>query len=529
MKKLIGTLLLVLFHLSSNAQLKYVSTVSGNSVGECTITKNGKYLLSHQLHDLVIYEVNASTGLLTKKKTFPNPDDQEFSFMNLSPDDQFLYVRSHAKKNGQMLAVLRVYKINWSTLEFKLIQSIDNQDGKGFEFNADIKISPKGSFVFMTSENATELYVYKRNNTSGMLTFASKKVVPQSHFTEFAMSNDERFLYGASFNLYKAFVVYQMDKQSGSLSEIQQITHPSYKDYTSEKFVISPNNKFIYTIGTDVYAADQDQTQITIYERDQNTGLISYKTHYTNLKSDGINNICFIYMDGSGETFYAFSSLGNEIHAVYVFKANPTDGSLTKIQTINDSGSTSKLRGIYEIAFSTNNKYVYLSAARDNAITIMQNPNAKPSYVNTEVAPIETVEETEVEVIEVVETPNDNIETVETVETNNSNGTSSNSNGSSTTSNQNAISKEFYADIWKKLSAEPSDAKKLDICYEQLEGKSMKTVQIAALAMLFNSEYKRLEFVKFMSYFTSDKENYKILVDLFSYETIKDDFKKSIK
>lgn len=234
-------------------------------------------------------------------------------------------------------------------------------------------------------------------------------------------------------------------------------------------------------------------------------------------------------MDGSGETFFGFSSLGNEVHAVYVFKANPTDGSLTKIQTLNDAGTTSKLRGVYEIAFSNNNKYVYLSAARDNAITVMQNPNAKPSYVNTEVAPIETVEEPEVEIIEVVETPNDNIETVETVETNNSNGTASNTNGSSTNSSQNAISKEFYADIWKKLSAEPTDAKKLDICYEQLEGKSMKTVQVAALAMLFNSEYKRLEFVKFMSYFTSDKENYKILVDLFTFETIKEDFIKSIK
>lgn len=526
MKKFIGTLLLVLFHFSINAQLKYVNVVTGNSVGECKTTTNGKHLISLQFHDIIIYEMNATSGLLTKKKTFQNPDSEEFSSINLSPDDQYLYTRSHAKKNGQLLAVLRVYKINWSTFDFKLVQSIDGQDGSTFEFNADVKISPKGSFVFISSENATELYVYKRNSGTGMLTFASKKVVPQSHFTEFAMSNDERFLYGASFNLYKALVVYQMDKQSGNLNEIQQFTHPSYKDYTSEKLVISPNNKFIYGIGTDVYASDQDQTQITIYERDPNTGLISYKTHYSNLKSDGINNICFIYMDGSGETFYAFSSLGNEIHAVYVFKANPLDGSLTKIQTINDSGTTSKLRGIYEIAFSTNNKFVYLSAARDNAITIMQNPNAKPSYVYTEVAPIETVEESEEEVIEVVETPNNNIETVET---NNSTGTSSNSNGSSTNSNQNAISKEFYADIWKKLSAEPSDAKKLDICYEQLEGKSMKTVQVAALAMLFNSEYKRLEFVKFMSYFTSDKENFKILVDLFSYETIKDDFNKSIK
>lgn len=525
MKKIIVTLLLLIFHFYSNAQLKYIGSVTGNSVGETKVTKNGKFLISLQFHDLIVYAINPTTGELTKKKTFPNPEDQEFTYSNLSPDDQFLYVRTHSKVNGKLMTVFKVYKINWTTFEFKPIQTISNQDGKEFEFNAQLKISPKGSFLLASSENGTELYVYRRNKETGMLTFASKKVVPQSQFSEFDMSSDERFLYGASFNLFKAFVVYQMD-QSGNMSEIQQIEHPSFKHYTSDKFVITPNNKYIYAIGTDSYASDQDQSHITIYERNSSTGMLTYKSHYANLKNEGIRNISFIHIDGSGETFYALSSLGNDFHGIYVFKANPIDGSLTKVQTISDAGTTSKLRGVYEVSYSPNNKIVYFSAARGNAITIMQNPNAKASYVFTEVAPIETMEQTEIEENVLEEEP---VETVETVETSNPSGTTSNTAGSTSNSSQSGISKEFYAEIWRKLSAESTDAKKLDICYEQLEGKSMKTVQVAALAMLFSSEYKRLEFVKFMSYFTSDKENYKILVDLFTFETIKDDFKKSIK
>lgn len=518
MKKILVFSFLLLVQFVGFSQLKYVNSIAGNEIGECTVSHNGKYFLIDQFHEITLFEINNSSGGLTKKKSFLNPDNEEFTFLNLSPDDKFLYTRSHTKKNGQLVSVVRVYALNLASSEFKLIQSIDNQDGKNLDFNTDVGISPKGSFIFLNNENGNELYVYNRNPTTGMLSFASKNVADRSNFSEFEMSQDERFLYTSSYNLYKSLAVYQMDKSNGSLSEIQQFVHPSYRDYNSSKFVIAPNGKFIYTIGTDVYSTSQDQTQITVLNRDTNTGLVSYKTHYANLKNEGIRNISFIHMDGSGETFFALSSLGNEVHAVYVFKANPIDGSLTKTQTLIDGGLTSKLRGVYDMAFSNSNRFVYLTAARDNAITILDNPQAKKS-----IAPPEEVQIVGNTASEVVQEPiiTTNVQAQQT--TTNVPATTINSSSSQ------AISKELYSEVWKKLMVESSDAKRMDICFEQLEGKSMKTVQIAAMAMLFTSEFKRLEFVKFMSFFTSDKENYKILVDLFTFDTIKDDFNKSIK
>ena len=518
MKKILVLNILLLLQFVGFSQLKYVNSVAGSEVGECTVSHNGKYLLMGQSHEITLFEISNTTGGLTKKKSLLNPDNEDFTYLNLSPDDKFLYTRSHYKKNAKLVSVFRVYSLNLTSSEFKLIQSIDNQDNEEFDFNSDVIISPKGTFVFVNSENGNKLYVYKRDPSSGKLSFASKSIANQSNFAEFEMSNDERFLYSSSYNLFKALAVYQMDKSTGTLNEIQQFVHPSYRDYNSSKFVITPNGKFIYTIGTDVYSTSQDQTQITILNRDANTGLVSYKSHYANLKNDGIRNISFIHMDGSGETFFALSSLGNEVHAVYVFKANPIDGSLTKIQTFIDGGLTSKLRGVYDMAFSNSNRFVYLTAARDNAITILDNPQAKKS-----IAPVEEVQIVENTTIEVEQEPN-NITNVQVQQT-----TTNTPTATINSSNSRAISKELYSEVWKKLMIETSDAKRMDICFEQLEGKSMKTVQIAAMAMLFTSEYKRLEFVKFMSFFTSDKENYKILVDLFTFDTIKDDFNKSIK
>jgi hypothetical protein len=53
-------------------------------------------------------------------------------------------------------------------------------------------------------------------------------------------------------------------------------------------------------------------------------------------------------------------------------------------------------------------------------------------------------------------------------------------------------------------------------------------MQVASIAMLFESEYQRLEYVKFEYYFVNDKENYKQLGDLFTYDSILKEFNKLV-
>lgn len=520
MKKIILLPFLLCFIFSSRAQFKYVSALSGGEMGECTVSHNGKFLFLNHTNEITIYDISSTSGLLTKKRSLVNPDQQEYTFIVLTPDDKFLYTRSHIKKDGKFVSVFRMFSMNPQTAETKLIGSLEGQDGSTFDYNANIQISPKGNFILVSSNSDQEMYVYKRNS-DGSLTHLSKTVSPTlGMFNEFQMSADERFLYVASQNLYKAMAVYSFDKNSGSLNSMQQIENPNYRHYNSDKFVITPNGKFVYTIGSDSYATDQTQNQITIYNRDAQSGMLSYAKTLTNLKSDGIIEISFLYMDGSGENLIACTSLGADSHAVHTYKADPNTGELKKSQTFNDGGITSKLRGAYGVSFTPNNKFMYVTAARDNAITIFENSSPKPSVTMREEVVVEPIHQDEPDPIVTNETTNTNSGTT------NSNTSSGSSSGASSA---NAISKELYAEAWKKISAESSDGTRLDLSYQLLEGKSMKTVQIAAMAMLFTSEYKRLEFVKFMSYFVIDKENYRLLVDLFTYDSIKDDFNKTLK
>jgi hypothetical protein len=83
------------------------------------------------------------------------------------------------------------------------------------------------------------------------------------------------------------------------------------------------------------------------------------------------------------------------------------------------------------------------------------------------------------------------------------------------------ISSKEFGEIWNALASEESDIVRLEKSFGLIEGKCMKVVQAAALSYLFNSEYKRLEFVKFVSYFLYDKENVHLLAEVFQYDRMR--------
>ena len=85
----------------------------------------------------------------------------------------------------------------------------------------------------------------------------------------------------------------------------------------------------------------------------------------------------------------------------------------------------------------------------------------------------------------------------------------------------NEITGQQLNTYYATLAAEENDITRLNRSFELLEGKCIKVIQVAALAYLFKSEYQRLQFVKFTSYFLNDPQNKWILADLFSYENMR--------
>ncbi|MFM9984265.1 MAG: beta-propeller fold lactonase family protein [Flavobacteriales bacterium] len=515
MKKSLFILLLTLFIGELSGQINYLNHISAVNSAESQVSHNGKFLYHINLDGLTIYEINTKTGGLTKKQTFKSPGGDEFSNVYLSPDDKFLYIQTFKGKLKDIHSEFVTYACDVKTGELKILNSFDNQDGERFEFNSNFTLSPAGNFLFITNNSHQDLLIYRRNTSTGEFAYLNKVHSELlAMYGDIAISPDEQFLNVFSQNIHKACIVYELNAQSGSLTEIQEVENPNYRHYTSADFIISPDGKNVYTIGSDVYAANQTQPQIGQYSRDVQTGMLSFQKNYDNLQSNGIRDLSFLYLDGSGDYLFALNSYGDELHGAFVFKRDVDTGDISYKQAILDKAPTDKLKGAYTMSFGKTNKHIYLSAARDNALYILENLNAKASLVMST-----TVQHTLPETAVSSEYPVADYEIDEVVQV--SESAEQNAGSLPDNSSENELTA-----IHKRLQSETSDTKRLDLCYALLEGKSLKTIQIASIAMLFQSEYKRLEFVKFASYFVSDKEHYSILEDLFTYESIRKDFRQ---
>lgn len=518
MKKLPLVFILSALIITAQAQVNYVSNVYAKSASQSAVSHNGKFLFLSSFHEIIVYEINPSTGALTKKRTLPSPTNSEFCGMHLSPDDKFLYTQS-ATGPGSNTTAISTYACNPLTGELKLKNTIDHQGTETFELSMT-NMSPRGNFLFVANNRYKDLFVYRRNVIDGLLSFQQKISTGElMMFFDYVISPDEKFMYVNCANIYKEATIYSIDQNTGNLTKVTEVTNPNHPSNYAEKLMVSPDGKNVYAIERLYQPATQDYLiDLTQYSRDEQTGMMSYQAHYP----QGYTQLDYLFIDGSGENVYASQAIGTGMHAFHVFKRDPSTGNLTRLQTFFDSGTTNRLAGCYVCSFSKDNRFMYVSAIDDDALNIFKNPNAKASLAAPSVnVPINT---------QGTDDPVFN----GTTATPTSDGSIYNGgihNGGTTSQPTGPVSdfpKEKFNEIRKKLQAETSDTQRMDLCYKLLEGKALSTMQVASIAMLFDSEYQRLEYVKFEYYFVNDKEHYKQLGDLFTYDSILQEFNKLV-
>lgn len=510
MKKIPLIFILCVLMITARAQVNYVSTVNAKAASQSAVSHNGKFLFLSSYHEIIVFEINPSTGALTKKRTLPSPTNSEFCGMHLSPDDRFLYTQSRTGPEASTTAI-STYACNPLTGELKLKHTLERQGTETFELMSMTIMSPQGNFLFIGNNSYKDLFVYRRNATDGSLLFQTKISTGElMMFFDYVISPDEKFMYVNCANIRKEATIYSIDQHTGYLTKVTEVTNPIYPYSYPEKLMISPDGKNVYSITRLYQDATQDyRYNLTQYSRDEQTGHMSYQTHYP----QGFTQLDYLFIDGSGEYVYASKAFGSDAHAFHTFKRDPSTGNLTKQQSFFDSGTTNRLGGSYVCSFSKDNQFVYVSAIDDHALNIFKNPKAKASLAVPSVTVTSSTPVT-----------NDPVLTGTTTTT----ATSGGSTTSPPTGTVSDFAKDEFNDIRKKLQAETSDTKRMDLCYELLEGKALSTMQVASIALLFDSEYQRLEYVKFEYYFVSDKENYKLLSDLFTYDSILQEFNKLV-
>ena len=492
MRKSIITTLLLFCVFTSYSQLQYKGYVSARQAGSSVVSNSGDFLYISILNALSVYKVNQSTGMLTKVQQITTDFGGEVSSPFLSADNRFLYASLGKKLNGEMIRTFVMYQIDKSTGKLTFKKNFENESAFQYNFVSHFSVSPKGNLMFFGKNESNSLDVYQLDPISGTPVYLNTYDTDiMQHFSRFYLSADQRYMYVGGGNSNKEIVTYNLNERTGEMTKIQEIEDIGHRA-SSSHLIISADGKNLYK------PDGMDDEEILQFSRDESSGMLQFEKSY-NFPMESH----FFFSDRNTDFIYGLHSFGDG-DAIHVVQRDPKTGNLSYSETLHDSGTTNRLNGVFQMSFSKDNQYVYASGMWDGALNIFKNPQARKTVRTTTVAAV--------------------IPTDEPVQSNdgiiqNDRPVAPSSTSSSCTGDE--VSGEMLNAYWQTLAAEESDVSRLNRSFELLEGKCLKVVQVAALAYLFKSEYQRLQFVKFTSYFLHDPQNKNILVDLFQYENMR--------
>lgn len=483
---------------SASAQLSFKGHAYAPQAATSVHSNSGKFLYIGEKDAIAVHSVNQSNGSLKLVQRMKTQFGGEVSSPYLSADNRFLYGTLGKKHNGKMIRTIVMYSVDKRTGKLKFLKNFENDTEFQYDFVSNFHVSPNRDFMFFGKDESNSLAVYKLDPSTGIPKFLNAydtEIV--QHFGEFRMSPDQRFIYVGGGNSHKQVVVYSFNQSTGALSKIQEVEQIGHWASSSD-LVVSADGKHLYQPN------GLDGEEIIQFNRDQNTGMLTYQNTFEFKAKGGKMHINFFFGDRNTDFLYGLKSFGDG-DAIHVVERDPNTGSLNYRQSLYDVGSTNRLNGVFQMSFSKNNKYAYASGMWDNALNIFHTPETretidfKPNTISDDVNDTNSGNDFE------VGTDNSLV----------------NTNVSSC--NGDALSNQEFRAIYGKLASEETDISRLNRSFELLEGKCIKVVQASGLAYLFDSEYQRLQFVKFISYFLSDAENKHMLADLFQYENMRDE------
>jgi DNA-binding beta-propeller fold protein YncE len=387
---------LLAFPLSTRASFLTFLETQKNGVGAVTglagvfsvaVSPDGRNVYAAGTNDnsLVVFSRDAMTGKLAFTAAKTNGMDGVSGLAGaaavaVSPDGKSVYV------TGENDDAVVAFDRNPSdgTLSFVQMQKNGVNGVSGLDSADGVAVSPDGTNVYVAGFVSSTVAVFRRDTTSGALTFTQVKINGFEGVDGIdgascvTVSPDGKHVYVTGQN-ENALVLFARDGTSGELSFVSVIKNGiggvgGIAGATS--VVVSPD-------GSSVYVTGFNDNAVAVFRRDENSGELSF----VNLEKNGVGAV-----DGlGGALFAALSSDGTRLYAVgfnddalAVFGRDGTTGALTFVESQTEgNGGVSGLAGASGVATSPDGASVYVAGAGDDAIAVFQAPPLPTSTPTT--------------------------------------------------------------------------------------------------------------------------------------------------
>lgn len=284
----------------------------------------------------------------------------------VSPDDKHVYV---AGGEDNAIAVFeRIADGRLTFVEFKK-DGVGGVDGlHGAE---TVTISPDGKFIYVASDIDDAVAVFKRDATTGQLTFVEAQkdgvggVDGLDKARAVVVSPDGKHVYAAG-AFDDAVVVFARNASTGKLTfvELKKDGSGGVDGLARARGVaVSPD-------GRTVYVAGGDDNALAIFTRNASTGKLTFVGVVRDGVDgvDGLAGVQDVIVSTDGERVYAVSETDDTLA---VFARDPSTGLLTFVELFRDNdGSVDGLDGAHGLAVSADGRNIYTVSVLDDACDV---------------------------------------------------------------------------------------------------------------------------------------------------------------
>ena len=277
----------------------------------------------------------------------------------VSPDGAFVYAISNDDSR------LGVFSRDASTGQLTQVQVLQDNTGgvDGFSHLTAIVMSPEGRHVYVTAEYDRSAVAFERNPLDGTLTYlgyvrdGENGVDGLYYANHLAISSDGMSVYVLSY-LEHSLAVFRRDPAGGSLEFVEV-----FKDGTGGVDGLEyPYFVAVSPDGNQVYVLSYHDDSLTVWTRNASDGKLTFSQRLQDgdIGVDGLNNPLSVFSP-DGEDLYV---AGHYDHAIARFSRNPSSGSLTYVEKVQDGvGGADGLQNVAHLVMSPTGSHLYATAS----------------------------------------------------------------------------------------------------------------------------------------------------------------------